>query len=105
MALGQTSPDDAEQIYLGDQPCRPLSAPRQATRADTPLLPGAPDGTQGPSDRLLQGGAQPCTRGSRRLSRELVPTARAKNIQADPPDRHTSLPVPGGLNSEPPQGR
>ena len=31
MALGQTSPDDAEQIYLGDQPCRPLSALRQAT--------------------------------------------------------------------------
>lgn len=53
MALGQTSPDDAEQIYLGDQPCRPLSTPRQATRADTPLLPGAPDGTKGPSDRLL----------------------------------------------------
>lgn len=39
VALGQTSPERAEQIYLDTQPCRPLGAPRRAPGADTSHLP------------------------------------------------------------------
>ena len=103
--LGQTSPGRAEQIYLDDQPCCSLGASRRAPGADTSHLPR---NTRWPTGSIRQtapcgpsqGGAQPCTLRSQRLSHdqgcvEQSPTARAKNIQADPSDRLISLPVRG----------
>lgn len=100
--LGQTSPDRAEQIYLDTQHCRPLGASRRAPVADTSHLPRNTRWHQTDCSAWPVTGRGPAlhTLGSRWLSRdqgcaELIPIARVKSIQADPPDRHISLPVRG----------